>query len=89
MVVHAFNPRTREAETGESLHLRPVWCTYKFQDSQGHRERPVSRKKGREKGREEGGRKEEWKKGRKERRKREREGGGRGGGGGQMEGRKV
>ena len=27
MVVHAFNPRTREAEVGGSLSLRPAWST--------------------------------------------------------------
>jgi hypothetical protein len=27
MVVHAFNPSTREAEAGGFLSLRPVWST--------------------------------------------------------------
>jgi hypothetical protein len=27
VVVHAFNPSTREAEAGGSLSLRPAWST--------------------------------------------------------------
>jgi hypothetical protein len=43
MVVHAFNPSTREAETGGFLSSRPAWST-KFQDSQGYTEKPCLKK---------------------------------------------
>ena len=39
MVVHAFNPSTREAEAGGFLSLQS-----KFQDSQGYTEKPCLEK---------------------------------------------
>jgi hypothetical protein len=46
VVVHAFNPSTREAEAGGFLNSRPAWSTSEFQDSQGYTEKPcLGRKK--------------------------------------------
>ena len=45
MVAHAFNPSTREAETGEFLSSRPAWSTSEFQNSQGYTEKPCLEKK--------------------------------------------
>jgi hypothetical protein len=42
MVVHAFNPSTREA--GGFLSLRPAWSTNEFQVSQGYTEKPCLKK---------------------------------------------
>jgi hypothetical protein len=39
VVVHAFNPNTRESEAGESLSLRLEWLHIEFQDSQGYIEK--------------------------------------------------
>jgi hypothetical protein len=49
VVVHAFNPRTREAETGRFLSLRPAWSINEFQDSQGYTEKPCLEKPKKEK----------------------------------------
>jgi hypothetical protein len=43
VVVHAFNPSTREAEAGGFLSSRPAWST-EFQDSQGYTEKPCLKK---------------------------------------------
>jgi hypothetical protein len=42
VVVHAFNPSTREAEAIRFLSSRPAWST--FQDSQGYTEKPCLEK---------------------------------------------
>jgi hypothetical protein len=44
VVVHAFNPSTREAEAGGFLSSRSAWST-KFQDSQATQRNPVSKTK--------------------------------------------
>jgi hypothetical protein len=43
VVVHAFNPSTREAEAGRFLSSRPAW-SIEFQDSQGYTEKPCLEK---------------------------------------------
>ena len=43
VVVHTFDPSTREADAGGVLSLRPAWST-KFQDSQGYTEKPCLEK---------------------------------------------
>ena len=40
VVVHAFNPSTRESEAGGSLSSRLAWLHREFQDSQGYTEKP-------------------------------------------------
>jgi hypothetical protein len=44
VVVHAFNPSTREAEAGRFLSSRPAWTTNEFHDSQGYTEKPCIEK---------------------------------------------
>jgi hypothetical protein len=44
VVVHAFNPSTREAKAGGFLSLRPAWSTSEFQVSQGYTEKPCLEK---------------------------------------------
>jgi hypothetical protein len=45
VVVHTFNPSTREAEAGRLMSLRPAWSQSEFQDSQGYTEKPCLEKK--------------------------------------------
>jgi hypothetical protein len=45
VVVHAFNPSTREAEAGGFLSSRPAGLQSEFQDSQGYTEKPCLKKK--------------------------------------------
>jgi hypothetical protein len=44
VVVHAFNPSTREEEAGGFLSSRPAWLQSKFQDSQDYTEKPCLEK---------------------------------------------
>jgi hypothetical protein len=44
VVVHAFNPSTREAEAGRLLSSRPAGLQSEFQDSQGYTEKPYLEK---------------------------------------------
>jgi hypothetical protein len=41
-VAHALNPRTKEAEAGRSLSLRPSSLQSEFPNNQGYTEKPVS-----------------------------------------------
>ena len=45
VVVHTFNPSTREAEVGGFLSSRPACIQSEFQDSQGYTEKPCLKKK--------------------------------------------
>ena len=44
VVVHTFNPSTREAEVGGFLSSRPACIQSEFQDSQGYTEKPCLEK---------------------------------------------
>jgi hypothetical protein len=44
VVVHTFNPSTREAEAGGFLSLRQPGLQSEFQDSQGYTEKPCHEK---------------------------------------------
>jgi hypothetical protein len=44
MVVHAFNPSTREAEAGKFLSLRPAWSTKLVPGKPGLYRETLSRK---------------------------------------------
>jgi hypothetical protein len=44
VVVHAFNPRTREAEVGKSLSSRPAWSTQWVPGQPGLHRETLSRK---------------------------------------------
>ena len=45
VVVHTFNPSTREAEVGGFLSSRPACIQSEFQDSQCYTEKPCLKKK--------------------------------------------
>jgi hypothetical protein len=49
MVVHAFNPSTREAEAGGFLSRGQSGLQSEFQDSQGYTEKPCLKKPKKEK----------------------------------------